>query len=192
MNAFLSVSLTTLRHLATSVKYFTILIMSNYFSSSAFVCLPGRKWVLETGKQYEIIIEVYDKDNHKLHSSDNLRIIGKLPEEYFKIHTQTENGTHYYVTTLQRGNTHLHGKLHGVVDEVSNHYYNHYYNAPNSKSVLPSAAQTRNSTGLKIYTCIVLTLADDQKVFSQPSRRQSWTQEEPPGNARGPKRNPPA
>ena len=42
-------------------------------------------------------------------------------------------------------------------------------NAPHSKPFLPSAAQTRNSTGLKIYTCIVLTLVGDQKVFSQPS-----------------------
>ena len=44
------------------------------------------------------------------------------------------------------------------------------YKCANSKSVLPSAAQTRNSTCLKIYTCIVLTLAGDQKVFSQPSQ----------------------
>ena len=47
--------------------------------------------------------------------------------------------------------------------------YKSYYDAPKSKPDLPSAAQTRNSTGLKIYTCIVLTLAGDQKVFSQPS-----------------------
>ena len=43
-------------------------------------------------------------------------------------------------------------------------------NVPNSKSVLPSAAQTRNSTGLKMYTCIfILTLLGDQKLFLQPS-----------------------
>ena len=40
--------------------------------------------------------------------------------------------------------------------------------ASDSKSVLPLAVQTRNSTSLKIYTCIVLTLVGDQKVFSQP------------------------
>ena len=39
---------------------------------------------------------------------------------------------------------------------------------PRSKSVLDSAAQTKNSTGLKIYTYIVLTLVGDQKVFPQP------------------------
>ena len=39
--------------------------------------------------------------------------------------------------------------------------------APNGKPVLPSAAQTRNSTGQKICTCIVLTLTGEQKVLSQ-------------------------
>ena len=38
-------------------------------------------------------------------------------------------------------------------------------NAPKSNPVLPYVAKTRNSTGLKI-----LTLAGDQKVFSQPSQ----------------------
>ena len=41
-------------------------------------------------------------------------------------------------------------------------------NAPKSKVVLLSAAQTRNSTGLNIYTCIVLTLEGGQNIFSQP------------------------
>ena len=43
-------------------------------------------------------------------------------------------------------------------------------NAPKRKPVLPSTAQTRNSTGLKICTHIVFTLTGDQKVFSQPSQ----------------------
>ena len=43
-------------------------------------------------------------------------------------------------------------------------------NAPKRKPVLPSAAQTENSEGLKIYTGIVLTLTGDQKVFPQPSQ----------------------
>ena len=35
-----------------------------------FVVLPGKKWVLETGRDYEIIIEIYDKDSHKIYPSD--------------------------------------------------------------------------------------------------------------------------
>ena len=49
------------------------------------------------------------------------------------------------------------------------HWHHPIINAPKSKPVLPSTAQTRSNTGLKICTCIVITLVGDQKVFSQPS-----------------------
>lgn len=32
--------------------------------------LPGKKWVLETKREYEIYIEVYDTDSHKIFPSD--------------------------------------------------------------------------------------------------------------------------
>jgi hypothetical protein len=38
--------------------------------STAFVVLPYKKWVLETGKEYEIYIEIYDTDSHKIYPSD--------------------------------------------------------------------------------------------------------------------------
>ena len=41
-----------------------------WFLFSAFVVLPDRKWVLETGREYEVLIEVYDKNSHRLHPSD--------------------------------------------------------------------------------------------------------------------------
>lgn len=41
-----------------------------FFVLSAFVVLPTRKWVLETGREYDILMEVYDKDSHKLYPSD--------------------------------------------------------------------------------------------------------------------------
>jgi hypothetical protein len=34
------------------------------------VLLPYKKWVLETGKEYEIYIEIYDTDSHKIYPSD--------------------------------------------------------------------------------------------------------------------------
>ena len=37
---------------------------------AAFVVLPDRKWVLETGREYEVLIEVYDKNSHRLYPSD--------------------------------------------------------------------------------------------------------------------------
>ena len=37
---------------------------------TAFVVLPHRKWVLETGREYEILIEIFDTDSHKIYPSD--------------------------------------------------------------------------------------------------------------------------
>jgi len=34
-----------------------------------FTVMPGRKWVLESGRKYEITIELYDQDSHKMHLS---------------------------------------------------------------------------------------------------------------------------
>ena len=53
-----------------------------------------------------------------------------------------------------------------VYDEIANPIINAAKRQ--SKPVLPSVAQTKNSEGLKISTHIVLTLSGDQKVFSQP------------------------
>ena len=35
-----------------------------------FEVLPGKNWVLQTGRDYEITIDIYDKEGHKIHPSD--------------------------------------------------------------------------------------------------------------------------
>ena len=35
-----------------------------------FVVLPHKKWVLETGREYVVKIDVYDKDSHRIYPSD--------------------------------------------------------------------------------------------------------------------------
>lgn len=37
---------------------------------SAFKIQPGESWVLETGRVYDILIEVFDKSGNKIHLSD--------------------------------------------------------------------------------------------------------------------------
>ncbi|KAK7447124.1 hypothetical protein BaRGS_00040214 [Batillaria attramentaria] len=83
----------------------------------AFVVLPTKKWVLETGREYEIYIEVYDTDSHKIYPSDNVRILGTFPAEYFRILFSSENGTYYRVKTLQRGETIIDGELTAVIGD---------------------------------------------------------------------------
>ncbi len=47
--------------------------MNSYFAG--FVVLPGRKWVLESGRDYEILIEIYDKDSHKIYPSEVILLV---------------------------------------------------------------------------------------------------------------------
>ena len=79
-----------------------------------------------------------------------------------------QNSTLY----MAKRNTIAKNTHHGFIVILLYPIINPIINVPNSKPVLPSADQTRNSTGLKMYTCIVLTLVGNQKVFSQPS--QYW------------------
>ena len=58
---------------------------------------------------------------------------------------------------------------HGFIVILLYPIINPIINVPNSKPVLPSASQTRNSTGLKICRRIVFIPTSDQRVFSQPS-----------------------
>ncbi|GFN96241.1 nuclear pore membrane glycoprotein 210-like [Plakobranchus ocellatus] len=84
----------------------------------AFVVLPHRKWVLETGREYEIIIEIYDTDSHKIYPSDNVRVVAEFPEAYFKVLHSSVNGTYHRVRTLLKGETIIDGALVSVVDEA--------------------------------------------------------------------------
>ncbi|RUS72155.1 hypothetical protein EGW08_020082, partial [Elysia chlorotica] len=82
----------------------------------AFVVLPHRKWVLETGKEYEIIIEIYDTDSHKIYPSDNVRVVAEFPSAYFKVLYSSVNGTYHRVQAFLKGETIIDGALVSVVD----------------------------------------------------------------------------
>ncbi|CAH1786082.1 unnamed protein product [Owenia fusiformis] len=82
-----------------------------------FVVLPGRKWVLETDREYEVLIEIYDKDSHKLFPADNVRISAIFPKEYFKVLYSSLNGTYHRVHTLQRGFLDIEGTLKSVIQQ---------------------------------------------------------------------------
>lgn len=108
--------------------------------------LPGRKWVLETHRNYEILIEIYDKDSHKIFPSDvsvrgqeetsgscveriakntfacssqNVRVDATFDKEYFDVFWSSPNGTYHTVKTLKRGNTLIDGHLRAVLLDVS-------------------------------------------------------------------------
>ncbi|XP_077992157.1 nuclear pore membrane glycoprotein 210-like [Glandiceps talaboti] len=80
-----------------------------------FVVLPGRNWVLETSRKYEIIIEIYDKDSHKIHASENIRIDVNFHQDYFKVLYSSLNGSYHIVETLQHGVTEIEASLISVM-----------------------------------------------------------------------------
>uniref|UniRef100_A0A8C2A4L6 Nucleoporin 210 n=1 Tax=Cyprinus carpio TaxID=7962 RepID=A0A8C2A4L6_CYPCA len=87
------------------------------FCLLAFKIPPEDRWVLETGRKYEIFIEVFDKSGHKIYLSDNIRIETMFPTEYFEVLHSSVNGSYHHVKALKRGQTVIDGTLKAVVDQ---------------------------------------------------------------------------
>uniref|UniRef100_A0A667Z6W6 Nucleoporin 210 n=1 Tax=Myripristis murdjan TaxID=586833 RepID=A0A667Z6W6_9TELE len=81
-----------------------------------FKIRPGDSWVLETGRVYDILIEVFDKSSHKIYLSDNVRIDAEFPGEYFEIIKSSLNGSHHCVRAIKDGQTLIDATLNHVVD----------------------------------------------------------------------------
>ncbi|NXW83436.1 PO210 protein, partial [Alopecoenas beccarii] len=108
-----------------------------------FTVHPGDRWVLETGRLYEITIEVYDKLNNKVYLSDNIRIDAKLSEEYFEVLKSSLNGSYHYVKAIKKGQTIIDAALTSVVDQDGGVH------------TLP--VPVRNQQDVEIYVPIVLS-----------------------------------
>ncbi|XP_077133093.1 nuclear pore membrane glycoprotein 210 [Ranitomeya variabilis] len=108
-----------------------------------FTVYPGDRWVLETGRYYEITIDVYDKSSNKVHLSDNIRIEAKIPKEYFDVLESSLNGSYHRVKALKSGQTVIDAALTCMVDEDGGVH------------VLPNPV--RNQQEVEIYTPITLS-----------------------------------
>ncbi|XP_053774500.1 nuclear pore membrane glycoprotein 210 isoform X3 [Desmodus rotundus] len=82
-----------------------------------FTVHPGDRWVLETGRQYEITIEVLDNSGNKVYLSDNIRIETVLPIEFFEVLSSSQNGSFHHVRAIKRGQTAIKAALTSVVDQ---------------------------------------------------------------------------
>uniref|UniRef100_A0A8C7JW45 Nucleoporin 210 n=1 Tax=Oncorhynchus kisutch TaxID=8019 RepID=A0A8C7JW45_ONCKI len=76
---------------------------------------PGESWVLETGRVYNILIEVFDKSSNRIYLSDNIRIEAAFPEEYFEILESSLNGSYHRVKALKNGLTLIEAVLKSVL-----------------------------------------------------------------------------
>ncbi|KAM9350611.1 nuclear pore membrane glycoprotein 210 [Symphorus nematophorus] len=109
----------------------------------AFKIHPGDSWVLETGRVYDILIEVFDKSGHKIYLSDNVRIDTVFPAEYFEVQESSLNGSYHRVKVLKEGLTLIDATLSAVVDEAGN--------------VHPLANPVHNEQDVEIYNPIILS-----------------------------------
>ncbi|XP_031421461.1 nuclear pore membrane glycoprotein 210 [Clupea harengus] len=82
-----------------------------------FKISPGNVWVLETGRVYEISIEVYDKSSNKVYLSDNVRIDTVFPEGYFELLESSLNGSYHRLKAVKNGQAVIDGILKSVVDQ---------------------------------------------------------------------------
>ncbi|KAM9324460.1 nuclear pore membrane glycoprotein 210 [Gastrophryne carolinensis] len=82
-----------------------------------FTVYPGDRWVLETGRYYEVTIDIYDKSSNKVYLSDNIRIEAKIPKEYFEVLESSLNGSYHRVKALKSGQTIIDAALTCMVDE---------------------------------------------------------------------------
>ncbi|KAM4721755.1 LOW QUALITY PROTEIN: nuclear pore membrane glycoprotein 210 [Rhinophrynus dorsalis] len=108
-----------------------------------FTVHPGDRWVLESGRFYEVTIDVYDKSSNKVYLSDNIRIEAKIPKEYFEVLESSLNGSYHRVKAIKSGQTVIDAALTFMVDEDGGVY------------VLPNPV--RNQQEVDIYTPIKLT-----------------------------------
>nr|XP_041574619.1 nuclear pore membrane glycoprotein 210 isoform X6 [Taeniopygia guttata] len=82
-----------------------------------FTVHPGDRWVLETGRLYEITVDVYDKSSNKVYLSDNIRITTELSGEHFEVLQSSLNGSYHYVMAVKAGQTTIDAALTSVVDQ---------------------------------------------------------------------------
>ncbi|CAK6957463.1 LOW QUALITY PROTEIN: nuclear pore membrane glycoprotein 210 [Scomber scombrus] len=104
---------------------------------------PGDSWALETGRVYDIGIEVFDKSGNKIYLSDNVRIGTGFPSEYFEILESSLNGSYHRVKALKEGLTLINATLKAVVVE--------------NGEVHALANPVHNEQDVEIYNPIVLS-----------------------------------
>ncbi|XP_072222450.1 nuclear pore membrane glycoprotein 210 [Leuresthes tenuis] len=104
---------------------------------------PGDSWVLETGRVYDILIEVFDKSGNKIYLSENIRIRTVFPLDYFEILESSLNGSYHHVRALKEGLTLIDATLTAVEDE--------------SGTVHALANPVNNEQDVEIYNPIVLS-----------------------------------
>ena len=76
-------------------------------------------WILEVGRTYEVLIQVYSANRDLVHPSDNLFVDSQFDVSKFHLDFQSRNGSYHVLTVLEKGMTKALAFLRGTL--VNNH-----------------------------------------------------------------------
>ena len=124
---------------------------------------PHKSWVVIVGNQYDIYVEAFDSDNHRLFPSDNWVVEIESDVSFLKVLERSSNGSFIRGSPLKVGDTEIHATLIGTRDLVTN-------------EILPLKNPLKASAQLNIFEPIVLQ--PERSVF--PWNPHSVTSEQVP------------
>ncbi|PSN36073.1 hypothetical protein C0J52_06709 [Blattella germanica] len=77
--------------------------------------LPHRNRILIVEDHYEIIVEIFDKEDHKFYIGEDVVTSVSIPEKFFHVESSTANNTHHHVWPLEVGSVVISAALEGVM-----------------------------------------------------------------------------
>jgi hypothetical protein len=85
-----------------------------------FTIKNWRSWILEVGRHYEIIIQVYSSNRMQIYPSDNLVIDAYFEPTKLPVHFQSTNGSFNYLHGKEKGITLAKASLKGTRNLINN------------------------------------------------------------------------
>lgn len=79
----------------------------------------GRDWVMEIGKLYAFVVDLYDQNSHRIYPTDNIRITFRSPADKVRVIEQSKNGTYFVLTPVEDGPVQFKVSLDHLVAKVS-------------------------------------------------------------------------
>ena len=77
---------------------------------------PHKSWIVIVGNKYEIFVEVFDSDNHRLFPSTNWVVKLEVDSAFFKVSERAANGSFIHGSPVKFGVAEVHASLIGIRD----------------------------------------------------------------------------
>lgn len=85
--------------------------------------LPHHNWVTVEGEFHDIVFTLVTKDEQRIIMGDAYHIDSTIDGKYYRVDSQTKNGTHNFGQTLKVGKSVVRGEFEGLAVEMELHIY---------------------------------------------------------------------